>query len=630
MIIAAREMAWGGKPTEYWGLCFTALVDNSTVYRNFRSDQKYEISTNGRTWKPYTSGAIIRLSKKGSKVYFRAGEGGNIFASGTNNSGRFIMSGKIAASGNIMSLLNGEVATEIIEGSWAFAYLFYQCTSLVSAPELPATTLFQLCYRSMFEGCTSLTEAPELPATALSGGCYWNMFSNCTSLKQAPELPATTLAGDCYNGMFTGCSSLKQAPELPATTLADFCYSNMFRDCTSLVTASELSATTMTTGCYVSMFNGCTSLITAPELPATTLVARCYESMFQGCTNLKSVKVKFKTFSDDYDMGGAGSPTLAWLNNVSPEGVFECYSELGTNETITRGTSACPEGWTVVNEKGVSENRTIDSVGVYSFEIVPTGFIDYVDNYAVALNKNVKADILVVGGGGAGANPGAAYDGGAGGGGAGGMIEAQGVYLEAGSYDIIVGNGGISPEAQGNGGNGESTKILLSGKAKYEAVGGGGGGIESKGRDGGSGGGGSLYLGGNCVSGQGNVGGKSVSVWEAGAGGGGAGSSGKDAVSDYMGADGGEGKSSLITGFEVYYAAGGGGGSRAHYSTTSFGGKGGSGIGGNGAYGTVSVKTSATAGKKNTGSGGGGGCYGQAGGAGGSGIVVIRVTEVLD
>ena len=34
------------------------------------------------------------------------------------------------------------------------------------------------------------------------------MFWNCTSLTTAPELPATTLASECYSGMFNGCTSL--------------------------------------------------------------------------------------------------------------------------------------------------------------------------------------------------------------------------------------------------------------------------------------------------------------------------------------------------------------------------------------------------------------------------------------
>ena len=60
------------------------------------------------------------------------------------------------------------------------------------------------------------------------------MFSGCTSLETAPELPATTLDFHCYNGMFYGCSSLTQAPELLATDLKGYCYFHMFSGCTKL------------------------------------------------------------------------------------------------------------------------------------------------------------------------------------------------------------------------------------------------------------------------------------------------------------------------------------------------------------------------------------------------------------
>jgi len=45
----------------------------------------------------------------------------------------------------------------------------------------------------MFYGCTSLTEAPELPAINLSANCYEGMFRNCKALTKPPKLPATEL-----------------------------------------------------------------------------------------------------------------------------------------------------------------------------------------------------------------------------------------------------------------------------------------------------------------------------------------------------------------------------------------------------------------------------------------------------
>lgn len=86
------------------------------------------------------------------------------------------------------------------------------------------------------------------------------MFSGCTSLTTAPTLPATTLADYCYYNMFQGCSSLTTAPVLPATTLTTYCYENMFYGCTSLTTASELPANILVQGCHQYMFYNCRKL----------------------------------------------------------------------------------------------------------------------------------------------------------------------------------------------------------------------------------------------------------------------------------------------------------------------------------------------------------------------------------
>ena len=141
--------------------------------------------------------------------------------------------------------------------------------------------------------------------------------------------------------MFKGCTSLTVAPELPATTLVLYCYEEMFMGCTSLAVAPELPATTLASYCYEKMFNGCTSLTVAPELPATTPAAQCYAEMFNGCTSLNTVTTM--------QTGWGNYTTSEWLSNVAATGTFYCPAALGTNETITRGTSACPEGWTVIN-----------------------------------------------------------------------------------------------------------------------------------------------------------------------------------------------------------------------------------------------------------------------------------------
>jgi hypothetical protein len=104
--------------------------------------------------------------------------------------------------------------------------MFANCTSLTTAPELPATTLADECYNCMFNGCTSLTTVPKiLPATTLVSYCYNGMFANCTSLTTAPELPAAKLVEGCYGSMFTWCTNLNYIKCLATDISASYCIS---------------------------------------------------------------------------------------------------------------------------------------------------------------------------------------------------------------------------------------------------------------------------------------------------------------------------------------------------------------------------------------------------------------------
>ena len=316
-------------------LTFTAEETNSSVKLTKNGSPtvdgvQYRIGTSGG-WSPYTIDTVLTLANVGDCVQFQ----NTLETFGTSNSNyaKFVMTGKIAATGNCMSMLNFSDKMTV----YAFYSLFDGCSNLVNAPELPATTLEESCYQYMFRGCTSLTSAPELPAKALAQNCYVSMFLTCSSLTNAPSLPATTLAKNCYNSMFNGCRSLTSAPELPATTLTQSCYSNMFRYCASLVNVPELPATTLASYCYYSMFRSCTSLVNAPALPATVLADYCYPYMFNGCTKLNYIKVNFSSWVDN--------TTNNWVAGVSSTGVFNAPSDLPD----TRGDSNIPTGWTITN-----------------------------------------------------------------------------------------------------------------------------------------------------------------------------------------------------------------------------------------------------------------------------------------
>ena len=278
--------------------------------------------TNGSGWKEW-DGSEITSGEIGSNHYIYLRGTGNSKITGRNsNSVKWSTIGtNIACNGNIDLLLDYATVksgNHPAMASFCYIYMFSGCTSLTTAPALPATMLANYCYAHMFRGCTSLTTAPSLPATTLASGCYNSMFNGCTSLTTAPSLPATTLADNCYSGMFRGCTSLTTAPSLPATTLADNCYTIMFGNCTSLTTAPSLPATTLASFCYDYMFNGCTSLTTAPSLPATTLANYCYNSMFNGCTKIKLSTTVSGTYTKAYRIPKSGTGTTASnaLNNM--------------------------------------------------------------------------------------------------------------------------------------------------------------------------------------------------------------------------------------------------------------------------------------------------------------------------
>ena len=187
-------------------LCFTSTGDSTVEMQqngtpNTSANKVIQYKLNNGQWQTWDLSTVTLHD--GDKMYLKSAdeipmsESYEIYK-------QFTITGSIAASGNIMSLLNF------------------------------SDTLTNSTFYCLFKSCESLTQAPELPATTLAPGCYSFMFNDCTSLTSAPALPTTTLVNSCYDGMFYGCTSLETAPELPATTLVQYCYYNIFEHCSKL------------------------------------------------------------------------------------------------------------------------------------------------------------------------------------------------------------------------------------------------------------------------------------------------------------------------------------------------------------------------------------------------------------
>ena len=287
---------------------FTLAVDDATKHWG----GTLEYSTDKNTWTVWDGTTTLSSAVSGGENVLYLRGTGNTVITGSSSNYRWVLTGSdIKCIGNIENLLD------------------YETVESGAHP-----TMASRCYYSMFRDCTSLIQAPRLPATTLTSRCYAYMFCNCTSLTQAPSLPATTLASDCYSNMFRDCTSLTQVPALPATTLESGCYSNMFRGCTSLTQAPSLPATTLASDCYSNMFRDCTSLTQVPALPATTLVDYCYYSMFQGCTGLKLSATQTGEYEQEYRIPttGAGTTATSALSNMftSTGGTFTGTPEINT------------------------------------------------------------------------------------------------------------------------------------------------------------------------------------------------------------------------------------------------------------------------------------------------------------
>ncbi len=297
-----------------------------------------EYSTDGIRWQPYdfgtwdidsiggniqTTGTALS-PKTGITVYFRStSEEPTVFSLAENEHFLFSavrqiaghVTGKIAASGNIMTLID----------------------KYGKSTEIPCDYCFRNLFGNRYANRTMLTSLPHLPATTLKKDCYSDIFCYYEGLFPSIELPATTLAEGCYKDMFL-FSKIIMAPELPATTLAEGCYDGMF-DYSKIIIAPELPATILAENCYRNMFGHCENLIYVPFLPATDLAKGCYGGMFIGCNKLKRLNVAFTEWRDDIQA------TSSWVSGVNATGgTFICNKAL---DTSTRGGNRCPYNWTV-------------------------------------------------------------------------------------------------------------------------------------------------------------------------------------------------------------------------------------------------------------------------------------------
>ena len=201
-----KELAGGAKKIKDY-LKFTANENGSTVHfrinNAYGSNLNYDLgySKDGLTFTKWYPEEVLTLNA-GEYIYIH-----NKTESLSKDNAQYLyfrMTGSIAASGNIMSLLN--FAEEV--PSHGFYGLFTNCAPLTTAPELPSLIILPFSYAQMFAGCSNLKEAPILPVVNVPLNAYESMFYNCTSLEKV-HIKAKYIADEyTFYRMFWNCSSL--------------------------------------------------------------------------------------------------------------------------------------------------------------------------------------------------------------------------------------------------------------------------------------------------------------------------------------------------------------------------------------------------------------------------------------
>jgi len=143
------------------------------------SGSTMEYSYNKANWSSMT--AAVSFGTTGKETIYIRGKNENIRASFRFGN----TTAMIDLGGNIMAILDWENLSDTVPAS-GFLGTFASAVALKSVSNnfLPATTIGEYGYKSMFDGCISLTSAPSLPATTLEVYCYYGMFSGCSKINE--------------------------------------------------------------------------------------------------------------------------------------------------------------------------------------------------------------------------------------------------------------------------------------------------------------------------------------------------------------------------------------------------------------------------------------------------------------
>ena len=208
--------AHGGSAEKSGALCLECINDEGgsvtlSKVGSLASDLYFRTNSSPK-WGAYTAGTAVSL-EKGDWVEF---ENRADCTYSTDDHHQFSMTGEIAASGEVRSMINWAETL----ADYCYSGMFYDCTSLTAAPELPATTLANYCYYRMFYGCTAMSSVKvSFTAWSTLGTIEWLSGVSSTGTFTCPYALGTA---DTITRGVSNCPTGWDVvnPDAPATTVA--------------------------------------------------------------------------------------------------------------------------------------------------------------------------------------------------------------------------------------------------------------------------------------------------------------------------------------------------------------------------------------------------------------------------
>ena len=150
--------------------------------------------TNGSGWKTWDGSAIASGEIENNHCIYLRGTGNSKITGANSSDAKWSIIGtNIACNGDVDLLLDYSTVKGGNRPSmtnYCYYYMFQGCTSLTSAPSLPATTLANYCYRSMFYGCK------KIKLSTTTSGTYTKSY-------RIPKSGTGTTASRALDSMFS-------------------------------------------------------------------------------------------------------------------------------------------------------------------------------------------------------------------------------------------------------------------------------------------------------------------------------------------------------------------------------------------------------------------------------------------